>query len=362
MAKHFLLFLLIIPVLKCFPEIKPTLDSCVILFGLTNNENIAYSGRNVIFSNDNGETFSAITDSAGKASFLLPKNSDFHIAVLSGALEAATYELTTPGMNGLVKMNYDVKMDIFDEDREGEIFITDTYSNTDSLAPSDSMALICTTLVDKEKRPIADAPVLFRNEKTKEVYVGVTGENGKFDILLPKGQEFGTRLVDKGTRLPFNIISTKTDNEFLTLTLSLEYSYSEEINYYETILKKERKTSAIEIEEPDLIVLSNVLFDFDKAILKPASFLELNHIAKILKSRKYKMLEIMGHTDNFGDDEYNLALSDRRAKAVLNCFIELGLDPKRMRSEGMGEKYPVAPNDTDENRHQNRRTEIHIVK
>lgn len=363
MRRLSLLPFLLLPCLSAFSQLKPVADSCVVVFGITSNLNIPYSSRTVVFSNStNGQSLEAITDSLGKAAFLLPKSTKFDILVLNGMVQVARYDYETPGMKGLVTTNYDVKCDIFEEDREGEIFKTDFFSLIDTLQPTDSMALVRASLSDKSKEPIRQASVLFRNEISKEVFVGQTSDEGKFQILLPKEQVFGIRLIEQGNRVPFGEISTKLGGGKYTLTLNLEYNYTEEWSYYEKISKSKIVPKTKDISLPDMFTLSNVLFDFDKATLKPVAFAELNNIVRSLKSHKFKKIKISGHTDNYGDDNYNLILSDQRAKAVMNYFIEMGINPRQISSEGKGEKVPVATNETEEGRQLNRRTEIRIEK
>lgn len=362
--KRLILFpFLLLNFLYAFSQIKPVPDSCVVVFGLTSNLNIPYSSRTIIFSNSvNGQSLAEITDSLGKAAFLLPKNTKFEILVMNGTVQIARYEYETPGMKGLVTSNYDVKCDIFEEDREGEIFKTDFFSLVDTLQPTDSMTLVRVTLSDKSKNPIGQASVLFRNEISKEVFVGQTSDDGQFQILLPKEQVYGIRLIEQGNRVPFGEISTKLGDGRYTLTLNLEYNYTEEWSYYEKTLRNKAVPKAKDISLPDMFTLNNILFDFDKSTLKPVAFAELNTIVRSLKSHKFSKIEISGHTDNFGDDNYNLDLSARRAKAVMNYFIEMGINPRQISSEGKGEKVPVATNETEDGRQLNRRTEIRIEK
>jgi outer membrane protein OmpA-like peptidoglycan-associated protein len=68
------------------------------------------------------------------------------------------------------------------------------------------------------------------------------------------------------------------------------------------------------------------------------------------------------HTDSYGSDEYNIKLSDNRARSVMEFILAKGIDPSRITSKGYGETKPVAPNDTPENRQLNRRVEFTIVK
>lgn len=104
-----------------------------------------------------------------------------------------------------------------------------------------------------------------------------------------------------------------------------------------------------------------ILFDFDKWDIKPESFAIIDEIVDQMMSRPRLRLEIQGHTDNIGTIEYNQRLSERRAKAVYDALVERGVDPKRLRWRGFGMSQPVAPNDTEEGRALNRRTQFVIL-
>lgn len=110
------------------------------------------------------------------------------------------------------------------------------------------------------------------------------------------------------------------------------------------------------------IVINNIFFDFDKATLKTASYPELERILEFLKSNNIGKIEIGGHTDSVGDDNYNLSLSQRRADAVYTYFRDNGIDADRMESKGYGETEPTVANDTPENRAKNRRVEFKIIE
>jgi outer membrane protein OmpA-like peptidoglycan-associated protein len=108
-------------------------------------------------------------------------------------------------------------------------------------------------------------------------------------------------------------------------------------------------------------VLKNIYFDFDKSILLPASFAELERLFIFLKAKNVSII-INGHTDNIGTDEYNKELSLSRAKAVSDWLIEKGIDRNRIQIEGYGAKMPIVDNNTNENRAINRRVEFIITK
>jgi outer membrane protein OmpA-like peptidoglycan-associated protein len=104
-----------------------------------------------------------------------------------------------------------------------------------------------------------------------------------------------------------------------------------------------------------LVSRLTVYFDFDSAELRPESITELERVVRFMNDIPSSTALIEGHTDSIGTEEYNLALSDRRAKSVYDYLTSRGVDPSRLRSVGMGEAQPVASNETAEGRQLNRR-------
>ena len=98
-----------------------------------------------------------------------------------------------------------------------------------------------------------------------------------------------------------------------------------------------------------------LLFDFDSAELRPESITELERVVKFMGDVPFAKAVIEGHTDSVGTEEYNQALSDRRAKAVFDYLSSRGVDPARLSSVGHGELKPIADNTTAEGRQLNRR-------
>lgn len=107
---------------------------------------------------------------------------------------------------------------------------------------------------------------------------------------------------------------------------------------------------------------SQIFFNFDSSTLKPESYKALDEAVKTLKSNNDLIFIIEGHTDNVGEDAYNLSLSKARAKSVMNYFVSKGLPASRITSEGYGESKPIASNDTEEGKAKNRRVEIKAKK
>lgn len=105
---------------------------------------------------------------------------------------------------------------------------------------------------------------------------------------------------------------------------------------------------------------SGILFDVDSSVLQPESKSNIESLANILNKYSDTEIVVEGDTDSTGSEEYNQALSERRAEAVANYQITLGVDSERISIIGLGETNPVATNDTVDGRQQNRRVEIAI--
>jgi OOP family OmpA-OmpF porin len=104
-----------------------------------------------------------------------------------------------------------------------------------------------------------------------------------------------------------------------------------------------------------------ILFDFDSAVVKPESYNLIDEIVDQMMSLPRLKLEIQGHTDNVGSEEYNQNLSETRAKAVYDELIARGVEKNRLRWRGFGMSMPIAPNDTEKGRTKNRRTQFVII-
>jgi len=105
-----------------------------------------------------------------------------------------------------------------------------------------------------------------------------------------------------------------------------------------------------------------LLFDFDSAMIKPGAYPLLDEVAVIMEKNPEIKGEIRGHTDNVGAEEYNMQLSEKRAKAVDEYLENKGIDPSRWTIKGYGESQPIASNETLEGRQENRRVELVRIK
>jgi outer membrane protein OmpA-like peptidoglycan-associated protein len=125
--------------------------------------------------------------------------------------------------------------------------------------------------------------------------------------------------------------------------------------------KKEKET-VVDVPKGDPVVAkrqkpayAHVLFDFDKAVLKPEGKVETDKVVADLKAHGKDTIVLEGHTCNVGADDYNMGLGQRRADSVKAYLVEQGIDAGRITTKSLGETQPAVPNDTPANRKLNRR-------
>ena len=199
-------------------------------------------------------------------------------------------------------------------------------------------ALLNAIVTDYSGKIRVGEKVSFQSHKTKKTIYGTTNSQGKFKILLPKGDKYTVKLRSFENDVVFNDIEIPAQQGIM------EFEY--EIKY----------------ELPKTYVLENVYFDTGKASLKPESYKSLNNLVKVIKANKSLILEIGGHTDNVGSPESNLVLSQKRADSVKRYLVAKGVSPSQVKTKGYGDTQPVEYNNTPEGRQKNRRTQVTIIQ
>jgi len=183
----------------------------------------------------------------------------------------------------------------------------------------------------------------------------------KLDIMLKTDRRTDFKMQAEGGKYEQEIpklgwyILTASAEGYITTTDSAEV-VSEEL----TPVVKDLLLQPIEVGIT--IRLKNIYFDFDKTHLKEESFVELNKVVDFLKQNAHVEIEITGHTDSKGSDDYNLSLSQGRSQAVVDYIISQGIEDFRLTAHGYGETKPIDTNDTDAGRASNRRVEFTVVK
>jgi len=138
---------------------------------------------------------------------------------------------------------------------------------------------------------------------------------------------------------------------FYRLHIVEEKSFKKKLSFGAEEIKKQ-------LDEKGHVAIYGILFDVDKASLKPESQKPLQEIVKLMRNYPDLKLEVQGHTDNQGSADYNRDLSQRRAETVKTFLTTYGTDASRLEAKGYGLSQPVASNDTEEGRAKNRRVEL----
>lgn len=204
-------------------------------------------------------------------------------------------------------------------------------------------------ITDEEGNPL-DVEITFEDlDKNLELFRKKTDSLGNFEIRLDNGAIYSWS-VEKDSFFPANgYLDLREGHANLEL---------------EEKIRKQIKLAAIEnlVSSGKAYVLDNIFFDFDKDVLRPESFIQLDLLARILAENPDINVELSAHTDSYGDDAYNFDLSRRRAYSVLRYLILNGIDVSRIKSKGMGESQPRVPNTNAKNRQLNRRVEFVFSK
>ncbi|MDQ4140897.1 MAG: OmpA family protein [Bacteroidota bacterium] len=193
----------------------------------------------------------------------------------------------------------------------------------------------------KTKQPLGAQVQLYdlnTNQKVQQVLSDK--ENGTYTVVLNEGRQYGM------------FVSAE---KYLLKSLSFDYTNKKDFNpltldiYLDPVAKG---ASA---------VLNNLFFPTGKFQLETKSKTELNKIIDFLTSNNQVKIEIAGHTDDVGNDTDNKVLSNKRAQSVYDYLVAHGIKKERISAVGYGETKPLHPNNSEENRQQNRRIELRIL-
>lgn len=120
----------------------------------------------------------------------------------------------------------------------------------------------------------------------------------------------------------------------------------------------------VEVRDNQIVINEKVQFEYNSSKILEVSFSLLDEVAKVIKEHPtIKRIEVQGHASAEGSDDYNLKLSDKRAKAVMKYLTgKGGIDKAMLQAKGLGETVPIADNETEEGKEKNRRVEFHILE
>ena len=228
---------------------------------------------------------------------------------------------------------------IRDKSNGKDIFCFDLY---ESVRPN-PVSYLKGKVIDKESGKLLKADYELINLSTNKVTIkSTTDGSGNFLVCLPSGCNYGINVNKSGY---------------------LFYSENFVLEGQHTVIEPFiKRISLSPIKVGEMIQLTNVFYEIDSWELKKESTLELNNLVSLLTDNKDLIIEIGGHTDSTGSDEYNLTLSEKRALSVVNFLISKGISSDRLKYKGYGNTMPKSDNETLDGRKLNRRTEAKIIK
>ncbi len=216
-----------------------------------------------------------------------------------------------------------------------------TFELPEKLRPHIVTYVKGTVLDAQTKQPLESAVEIIDLQKNTPVYQDYSGaDEGDFLATLTSGKNYGLNISKSGYLF-----------------------YSDNFSLIGHDAKKTFNISVLlqPIEVGNKVVLNNIFFDTNKFDIKPESAAELQKLVDFLRLNPTIHIEISGHTDDVGNNELNQTLSENRAKSVYQYLIDGKIDPSRLLYKGYGEIQPVAPNDNEDDRKKNRRTEFKII-
>jgi outer membrane protein OmpA-like peptidoglycan-associated protein/Tol biopolymer transport system component len=194
----------------------------------------------------------------------------------------------------------------------------------------------------KTKRPIKAKFELY-DLNTNELIIESESDDvmGDFLVIIPTGSLLGLNVSKNGYL-------------FYSEQFEVEEGYSYKKPFLKNIYLKP-------LELNQRIVLNNVFFETSSYQLKDQSNIELNKVKQLIDRNPKIRIEISGYTDNVGKEKDNILLSEKRAKAVYDYLISIGVSVRNLIYKGYGEENPISSNETEEGRKENRRTELKVI-
>lgn len=257
------------------------------------------------------------TPATGKYETRIPETNEYSVSASASGYQPKEIAITVPALGGDTTL------------------VADVY-----LTPIAKKLMIAGSVFNKKTNDLLSAKVDFTLRPDRKSTYSVAAEGGKFSLEVGK--------------LGWYVLTASAEG-YLPATDSLNFD-SEDASP----VSKDLYLAPIEVGLT--VRLKNIYFDFNKTTLKPESFVELNKVVDFLQSNPTVEIEIAGHTDSKGTDEYNNTLSQGRSQAVVDYLVSQGIDAVRLTARGYGESKPIDTNDTPEGQANNRRVEFTVLK
>ena len=252
------------------------------------------------------------------------------------------YPINTINNEGSMVVTADGKKAFFASDRYDSKGGLDIYSFDlrEAIRPLET-SWVQGKVYDKNSSTGLNAIVELVDLKSQQLVSRVqTDSDGNYLTTLPKGRDYAFNVISKGSLFYSSQFNTKDNNNEKGQTLNVPLQ---------------------PIQVGANMVLKNIFFNTAKYDLLPESIVELDRIVVLMKENPTIKIQINGYTDSIGKDADNLVLSEARAKSVVSFLTSKGIQQTMLLFKGFGATNPIASNETEEGRAQNRRTEMVVI-
>lgn len=197
-------------------------------------------------------------------------------------------------------------------------------------------------VVDPETGPIEGIVIKMTAPNGAVYYTGETDSQGYAEVLVPTGQRYEMEYLSLGHRnTTANVTVREGPNQDIRLTMRY----------------RRRRPAPTPQAPEEHFILEGVLFETGSATIERESYPRLDRVVEYMSHHPSTRIRVAGYTDNVGNPRRNLALSESRAQSVREYLVSHGIDGSRVEAVGFGAENPIASNDTEEGRAQNRRIE-----
>jgi outer membrane protein OmpA-like peptidoglycan-associated protein/tetratricopeptide (TPR) repeat protein len=255
------------------------------------------------------------------------------------------YPLNTSAAEGNIFVNTKGDRGYINSSREGSLGKSDIYQfELDESIRPNYTTYVRGLVKEKGTGTLLQAEVTFINIETRDTIrsVSTNSATGRFLLTLPLEQDYAAYVNRKGYL-------------FASESFSLKNINSKETPYFDVEIELEK------LEVGREVIMSSIFYESDKFDLMDRSKAELENLVQFMIRNPMVKIEIGGHTDDVGTDQYNRDLSRSRSDKVREYLASRGININRIEAEGYGEAKPIADNETEEGRARNRRTVCRII-
>lgn len=260
-----------------------------------------------------------------------------------GRPENLGFPINGPGDEIGIVISADGKTAYFASERSDGFGRMDIYSfETDESFKPNYVTYVKGKIFDAETKSSLKANVQLFDLESGKTYTTLSSDNkGEFMITLPSGKDFAMEVIKEG---------------YLFYSLNFSLKEVKQGTPYQVNVPLQK------IKQGQTIVLNNVFYETNLYSLKDNSKAELNLVADLLLKNPTLKVEIGGHTDNSGNEANNKILSEKRAKSVYDYLKNKGVEENRIAFKGYASSKPIADNNTESGKAQNRRTELLVLE